>query len=88
MYVETMAIAAKSLLVQALVPSWFVSSGLLLIDDQITQGLIKEHLHISQAFQTFYLITGGLAVLITLASRALKLRREYKQQQRDFKDLE
>ena len=43
---------------------------------------------IDGVFEVFYYIVLGGIILITLFSRALKLRREWKQQQKDFKDLD
>jgi hypothetical protein len=86
--INIMGAALKSILLQMLVPFWATGGGLMLIDDKFLHGLIKQQLKIDGVFEWFYYIVLGGIVVINLASRALKLRREWLQQREDFKDLD
>lgn len=67
--------------------SAWVTGGLMMqIDQNLLNGIIKEALQWSEAFEFFYYVVAGAVAVLMVAKRFLDVRREYLQQRKDFKD--
>lgn len=76
----------KEVIVSTYLGAWATGGLMMQIDEKFLHGIIKEALQWSDAFEFFYYFVAGAVALLMVARKFLDVRREYLQQQKDFKD--